>query len=385
MAGRPILALLEVVRSDPSLIGVLTADSLEQLLAVAGASVHVHETVARLLLRRKVWCVRLKAEALTTYSEAQTKAALAKYQLPAALAARCGLPELEGQTWLDAVDALKRGSAAAGETPSQLWARVETHPMVEYVPMQCQTCGKQLLDKHPAPEDPNLSEEAPTDEERPFVRAGYFRGPRGPVVFIYRCPECRATSRWFRASAPEVTLNPHRWGRLCGEQEDLKTWLAQYLGVRLRVCVPLDWDHVWTEVWDGTEWRPLDPNCVNFARRLNEGIGSWTGVLALGTPGSGGGATHTPAAATEDVTEAYMLRAQGTPQELAAWRAQVAAACAAGPEAATTGEATQARTLCGHVLQRAGFDAARSTAELRAAQADFDAGRACFELGGVET
>lgn len=85
-------------------------------------------------------------------------------------------------------------------------------------------------------------------EERPFVRAGWFRGPRGAVVFSYSCPDCQAVSRWYRAVHPEITLNPRKWGRLCGETEDLKMWLARYLGVRLRVCCPLDWDHVWTEV-----------------------------------------------------------------------------------------------------------------------------------------
>lgn len=35
-------------------------------------------------------------------------------------------------------------------------------------------------------EDPNLSEEPPTEEEKPFVRGGWFRGPKGPVTFVYR-------------------------------------------------------------------------------------------------------------------------------------------------------------------------------------------------------
>lgn len=28
------------------------------------------------------------------------------------------------------------------------------------------------------------------------------------------------------------------------------------------VCVPLDWDHVWTEIFDGCQWIPLDRNCT---------------------------------------------------------------------------------------------------------------------------
>ena len=35
-------------------------------------------------------------------------------------------------------------------------------------------------------QDPNLTEEEPTEEERPFLRAGWFRGPRSAVVFVYR-------------------------------------------------------------------------------------------------------------------------------------------------------------------------------------------------------
>ncbi|CAE8677503.1 unnamed protein product, partial [Polarella glacialis] len=297
---------------------------------------------------------------------------LASFQLPAAVAAQCGLPEHDGFTWLDAVQELKK--ASAGETPVQLWQRVENHPMVQYVPAQCQDCGRHIKDTYPAPEDPDLVEEEPTEEERPFVRSGWFRGPRGPVVFVYRCPDCGQTTRWFRSLHPEVTLNPRRWGRLCGEQEDLKAWLARYLGVRLRVCCPLDWDHVWTEVWDGIAWKPLDPNCLNFARRLHEGIGSWTRVLAIGTPGSGKDAADA-GEASEEVTEAYFARAGGSPEELRNWRATVDAA-----RADASGASTQSRTLCGHVLQVARFDDLRITQELRSAQADFDLGRELCEL-----
>ena len=40
------------------------------------------------------------------------------------------------------------------------------------------------------------------------------------LPFTEGCPACQYTSRWFRSSHPEITLNPQRWGRLCGEQED---------------------------------------------------------------------------------------------------------------------------------------------------------------------
>ncbi|CAK9022725.1 unnamed protein product [Durusdinium trenchii] len=92
--------------------------------------------------------------------------------------------------------------------------------------------------------------------------------------------------------------------------EDLKAWLAKYLSIPLRVCVPLDWDHVWTEVFNGDRWVPLDQNCLHFARRLHEGIGAWTHVLAIGTPGSGD-----VLEATEEVTEAYLRHAEGSAEE----------------------------------------------------------------------
>lgn len=384
-AGPEALArLLEAARREPKLLSCLTAANLERLRALAApdgdaaaasgaaGSPEVDKAIGRLLLRREVWSVRQRAARLFAYSAEETEAALSSYELPAALAARCGLPEQDGQTWLDAVAELRR--AAEGETAVKLWQRIERHPIVEYVPVQCQACGRQVPDRHPAPPEPNLRLEEPTEEERPYVRAGWFRGPQDAVIFVYTCPDCQATSRWFRSARPEHALNPRRWGRLCGEQEDLKLWLAHYLGVRLRMCRPMDWDHVWTEVYNdevGT-WRPLDPNCVNFARRLHEGIGSWTRVLAIGTPASGGASS---ADTTEDATETYLELAGGRAEEVAAWHAQISAA-----RADASGASTQSRTLVGHVLEVAGIDGAAATAELRQAQRDFDAGGAWCEL-----
>ncbi|CAE6950747.1 sec61a [Symbiodinium sp. KB8] len=318
---------------------------------------------AQALLAGKVRGVRRKWELLGSYSAERTEEILASFRLGASLAERCGLEKAEGQSWLDAVRLLRRRSEELDESPAALWQRVERHPIAEYVHVQCQSCGHLIPDSFPAEEDPNLSEEEPQPEERPFVRAGWFRGPRGAVVFVFRCPDCGAVSRWFRATHPEVTLNPNRWGRLCGEQEDLKAWLAQYLGVRLRVCLPLDWDHVWTEVFDGDSWRPLDPNCVDFARRLNEGIGSWTHVLAIGTPGSGD-----MVAATEEVTEKYLRMAKASEDEVTAWRRQIHSA-----REDPTGQDTQSRTSHGHTLLCAGLEDHEITAELRAAQRAFDA------------
>eukprot|EP00434_Breviolum_minutum_P014610 symbB.v1.2.012880.t1/scaffold876.1/size155678/5 len=281
------------------------------------------------MLRKKVCSVRKKWELLGSYSREQTEEVLAKFQLPKDLAARCHVQE--GATWLDAMQ--KLGAPDEGSDPVAFWRKVEEHPIAEYVHVQCQSCGRRVPDAFPASEEPGLTEEEPSEEEKTLVRSGWFRGPRGPVVFVYRCPECQYTSRWFRSSHPEITLNPQRWGRLCGEQEDLKVWLAKYFGIQLRVCVPLDWDHVWTEIFDGCQWIPLDRNCLHFARRLNENIGAWTHVLAIGQS----------ATTTEEVTEAYLRHADGTEEEVAGWREQISRA-----RADATGQLTQSKTHNGY-------------------------------------
>lgn len=74
-----------------------------------------------------------------------------------------------------------------------------------------------------------------------------------------------------------------------------------------------------------------------------------------------------------------MVRAKGTPQELDAWRLQIGTA-----RADATGASTQSKTLCGHVLERAGFDDMRITMELQVAQGDFDAGREWWDVKGVD-
>jgi len=362
--------IVEVARKDPRLISTLNAEALATLSSEGHADKEV--LIARLLLRSNVWAVRRKATFLSSYSAEKTEEVLGSFKLPPDLAERCGLSRDAEQTWLDAVKEIQRQNRES--SPLQLWSAIEKHPIVEYVHVQCQACGRQVPDSFPDPEDANLKEETPNDDETPFVRSGWFRGPRGPVVFVYTCPSCGVVSRWYRSLHPEITLNPVRWGRLCGEQEDLKVWLAKYVGVHLRVCCPMDWDHVWTEVWDGEGWQPLDPNCVNFARRLREGIGSWTRVLAIGTPVSG----NSPADASEDATEAYILRANGSDTDVAEWRLQIEKA-----RNDSTGASTQSRTLCGYIIEQAGFDISKVTAELRLAQTDFDCGNDWWELGSI--
>lgn len=215
-------------------------------------------------------------------------------------------------TWLEHLNHLR--DEAASDLP-RLWSLVELSPWLSYVPVQCFACGRIVPDVTTPDESDEaigISEVEPTEAESLLVRGGYFRGPRKPVTFQINCIGCGATSRWFRSSRPEVILNPRRWGRLCGEQEDLRAWFAEALGVKQRTIVPLDWDHVWSEVAfpanvqctdstsaeissvlnetslsgtssRGVKWSPpTDDAARNFVVRLDEGIGSWTHVLAVG-------------------------------------------------------------------------------------------------------
>lgn len=269
------------------------------------------------------------------------------------------------ETWHDALERLRDLS---GGSTSALWSLIMDHPLTAYVPVQCQRCGRVVPDEtHASPEDDaaaGLSEVQPTDEERPHVRSGWFRGPRGPVVFVLRCPECGATSRWYRSSDPEVVLNPSRWGRLCGEQEDLRLHLAAYLDVDLRTAVPLDWDHVWSEYRCAGEselWAVHDGPARNFASRLDEGIRAWTGVLVVSPDPSLCG----------DATDEY-LRCRNDDEggradpehsdSMPRWREIVDAA-----RRDASGALTQAKTLNGYVLHRAGLSSKDITEEVQRA------------------
>ncbi|CAE7276336.1 sec61a, partial [Symbiodinium pilosum] len=110
----------------------------------------------------------------------------------------------------------------------------------------------------------------------------------------------------------------------------------------------------------------LEQRGVDFARRLNEGIGSWTRVLAVGTPGSGD-----LEAATEEVTAKYLDFAKGSDDEVAAWRRQIQAA-----REDPSGQATQSRTCHGYTLLCTGMEDDEISEELRMAQRAFDAQRA---------
>ncbi|KAL1521566.1 hypothetical protein AB1Y20_021225 [Prymnesium parvum] len=269
-------------------------------------------------------------------------------------------------------EALAQLEARAAGSRAALWRLVVRHPMTSYVPVQCAHCGHPVADEAQgggSDAEVGLVETAPTDAERPLVRGGWFRGPRGAVVFELHCAACRATSRWFRSSAAVVTLNPHRWGRLCGEQEDARAALAMHLGVPLRVALPMDWDHVWSEylcdddkTWDVQEGEG-DAPAANFAQRLDEGIGAWTGVLVIGPD----------ARQTCDATEDYLsCQPSGRADASLSGEMPRYSQLVRGARADATGRSTQAQSVNGYlVYTRAGFSAEQVTAVLQRAVEDF--------------
>jgi hypothetical protein len=267
------------------------------------------------------------------------------------------------RTWYDALQQLKQKSASSSDDDpsSELWRLILDHPMTSYVPVQCQSCGHVVPDDSSPSKlsdaDVGLSEEEPTSQELE-LRGGWFRGPRLPKIFRLECPNCHAVSRWYRSGHPQVILNPHRWGRLCGEQEDLRLNLANYLQTPVRMCLPLDWDHVWSEFLVGgrgdndnnhnhnhNQWEVSDGSARNFAVRLNEGIGAWTGVWAI----------HPDPELCGDVTNEYLScqqqggRSENTHATNMGQYREVVEAARTDP----TADATQAKTLNGFVLQRA--------------------------------
>ena len=343
----------------------LTAPALETLeMGLGGRTPDTARTIGRALLRRKVHAVLDKSN---DFGDVEAGLDIA---LPEAMRSRC-LKQYGGlspTTWRDCLSRLK---TLSGDSREQLWSYVIAHPMTEYVPNQCQRCGHIVPDETtPGYTDAEvgISEVPPTASERPFVRGGYYRGARSAVAFLLRCPECGDESRWFRSSDAQVILNPNRWGRLCGEQEDLRAALARHLSVPLRAILPLDWDHVWSETrreadgaWVACQG-PGDAPAANFAGRLDEGIGAWTRVIAVSADVEG----------TSDVTEEYLSccsaggRAdERLDEEMPRYRETVSAA-----RADASGSATQAKTLNGHVLHRAGFGREEVTCILRQAVVD---------------
>jgi hypothetical protein len=336
-----------------------------------GEGVNIHDqdcrrVIALAIIRRLVHkCLRKYSEiSAPEYVEEALKYHILPDKMQKDLTAKFGGTH-SPKTWYDALEQIRQKAS----NKSNLWELILDHPLTAYVPVQCQFCG------HIIPDDVSsvlsdaelgLAEEDPTPEEEPWVRAGWFRGPRGRNVFVLTCQKCLECSRWWRSRDPKIILNPNRWGRLCGEQEDLRLDLANYLGISIRTVLPLDWDHVWSEFEEAAgngDWTVHDNSARNFAVRLEEGIGIWTGVLAI-SPNPD---------LCEDVTEMYLScqREGGRVDDqfatdLLRYRELVSSAI--GDESGTL---TQAGTINGYILKEAGFTGAEITKELRRASKEF--------------
>ena len=344
-------------------------NSSEDELEVA-ATAACHRVVAQAVIRRKVHQCLQK---YSTVSSPQTvEEALKYYTLPEPL--QMELKDKYGNdedpppnTWFDALQQLQHGNNDVIE----LWKLILDHPMTAYVPVQCQTCGYTIPDEYPpkaSDKDVGLSEEDPRGDELE-IRSGWFRGPRRRAkVFVLDCPDCHSVSRWYRSGHPKIILNPKRWGRLCGEQEDLRLDLANYLNVSVRTCLPLDWDHVWGEfsanISDGDSWQVHDESCRNFAARLDEGIGAWTGVWTI----------HPNPKLCCDVTEEYLSCQQqgGRAEDSHASNMNKYREIVGKTRNDHTATSTQAKTLYGYVVQRANFPSSEEiTSELQQAAKDY--------------
>jgi len=362
-----------------------------------GEKIYHYRVVAEALIRRIVFKVLDKYNCVS--SPEKVEEALKYHTLPERL--KCELVDKYGgsppKTWFEALERLQEfcddrietchnsvgGSKAAILRKERLWDSVLEHPITSYVPVQCQFCGKHVVpdNSHSCEADDaelGLREEEPSAKEAPFVRTGWFRGPRMvPSVFVLDCPECGAVSRWFRSRDPRIILNPQRWGRLCGEQEDIRLDLANYFGfVSIRTIVPLDWDHIWSEFRiidediDGHcdensndfNWNQKDDDC-NFAARLDEGIGSWTRILAVSPNPEFCG----------DLTNNYLackskggIASDGMIKRMDQYRRQVTETRM--DHSATM---TQACTLNGYVIQRAGLSSSEVTSIMKRAAKEY--------------
>ncbi|KAL3772102.1 hypothetical protein ACHAW5_004940 [Stephanodiscus triporus] len=275
-----------------------------------------HSILARACIRRKAHRCLHKYASASKYPPAEVEDALKFHDLPSELRERLASSTHDGgvasppTNWHEELERLKKTSDG---DRGGLWRLVCDHPMTSYVPVQCRACGRVVPDQYPAERsdaEVGLEETPPTGEELE-LRSGWFRGPRGAVVFRVTCPDCARVTQWYRSGHPRIMLNPNRHGRLCGEQEDLRLILAGYLNVSVRMVVPLDWDHVWSEYNESSSsassssassssassaWQVHDGDARNFCRRLDEGIGSWTGVWAI----------HPDPDLCEDVTPNYL-------------------------------------------------------------------------------
>lgn len=150
--------------------------------------------------------------------------------------------------------------------------------------------------------------------------------------------------------------------------------LSNYLGVSIRTCVPLDWDHIWSEYRDNTvdskgegTWNVHDDSARNFAVRLDEGIGTWTRVLAISRD------PNFCCDVTDEYLSCFKTKCNGTGRadarhapNMSRYRSQVLEA-----NMDKDASMTQAKTLNGFVLQRANWAAEDVTRELKDAAKDY--------------
>lgn len=395
------MALASLYKQDPISVEKcfqhLTRDSLDKLKADISGFVDpysessappcsqettTYRVLARAALRRASHKQLDKFASIASSEE--VKAALQYHTLP--LSMQTELWNKYGgssapTTWWEALERLRE---IAGNDTSRLWRMVLDHPMTAYVPMQCQSCGHVIPDvaSDESDNDLGLSEvETNTDDGNVLeIRGGWFRGrPRGPVILQLACPKCQSVTKWYRSGHPKIILNPNRWGRLCGEQEDLRLALAKYLGVQVRTCVPLDWDHIWSEFTSDEQgfdpswkWWVQDDSARNFAVRLNEGIGAWTGILGI----------HPNPDLCKDLTFEYLTVRDSIEtgedvttigradpchaKEMHRYRDAVISA-----REDSSGSMTQAKTVLGYLLQRAGMTSDVITEELKRAALEY--------------
>jgi len=310
-------------------------------------------------------CTKVQANRIKDLGNSNANAALKIHSLPEEMQRRLttkygGSPP---GTWFDALSHLEM---LADGSKAKLWELVNSHPIVEYVHVQCQYCGNKIPDDGSAitsdDEAIGLSIAEPTEEENALICGGWFRGPRTAKVFVLKCQLCGEVSRWFRSQRPEVILNPRRWGRLCGEQQTLQSWLADYFAIETRIALPLDWDHIWVECRYGEDeaWHVLDNSARNFASRLDEGIGAWTHVLTFGDKVDFCGevtSEYLSCASDSDLKGGQDMEVRNNGRadphlilQMPHWRSLVLSA-----REDASGQSAQAKTVNGHVLYIAGF------------------------------
>jgi hypothetical protein len=289
-------------------------------------------------------------------------------------------------TWYESLNKLKEISTMEDKSSldlGKLWRLILEHPMTSYVPVQCQSCGHIVPDQYPTTKsdaEVGLREIDPTGEELE-LRSGWFRGPRKAVVFQLTCQRCQSVTNWYRSGHPKILLNPNRWGRLCGDQEDLRLTLADYLNIPVRLIIPLDWDHVWSEFNESSNgtspWQVQDDSARNFCCRLDEGIGSWTRVWAI----------HPNSGWCEDVTRDYLICQQEggrADNHIDNVSMEKYAKIVEDAQKDMKGSLTQAKTVNGYILYRANLTDDNISVELQRAASDYGRQREWWEFNIVD-